>query len=182
MYNSTTLENRIFPGCSAICWELHPRICWAIEDVVAWDHQSTGLGNGFARKISGPRKMGALTIGILWDSMGFYGILWVKILSGPGWRNHLVFRTVGRYLPMLGRVISSESSMVPQWQNSRLGFVDPASMVPEQTTTWNMNKIDVVSEITKTGHGGFHKWGSPKIDGFIRQNPITMDDLGVPLF
>ena len=30
--------------------------------------------------------------------------------------------------------------------------------------------------------GGFLKWGYPKIDGFIRESPSKMDDLGVPLF
>ena len=31
-------------------------------------------------------------------------------------------------------------------------------------------------------YGGFHQWGTP-IDGwFIMENPITEDDLGVPLF
>ena len=31
--------------------------------------------------------------------------------------------------------------------------------------------------------GGFHKWGIPKLAGwFVLDNPIKMDDLGVPLF
>ena len=30
--------------------------------------------------------------------------------------------------------------------------------------------------------GGFHKWGYPQMDGFIREYPIKTDDVGVPLF
>ena len=30
--------------------------------------------------------------------------------------------------------------------------------------------------------GGFHKWGVPQNGWFIRENPIKMNDLGVPLF
>ena len=31
-------------------------------------------------------------------------------------------------------------------------------------------------------YGGFLKWGVPKIDGFLEEKLIRMDDLGVPLF
>ena len=31
-------------------------------------------------------------------------------------------------------------------------------------------------------YGGFHKWGTPIAGWFIRENPIRVDDSGVPLF
>ena len=43
-------------------------------------------------------------------------------------------------------------------------------------------------KVTKLGNheigtfGGFHKWGYPEMDGLLRENPIEMDDLGVPPF
>ena len=32
-----------------------------------------------------------------------------------------------------------------------------------------------------TINGGFHKWGIPKMAGLSGENPMKMDDLGVPL-
>ena len=34
---------------------------------------------------------------------------------------------------------------------------------------------------SRISHGGFLKWGIPKMDGFFHGGPINMDDLGVPL-
>jgi hypothetical protein len=40
---------------------------------------------------------------------------------------------------------------------------------------WTVSRRNMLKK-----NGGFHKWRYPKMDGFIRENPIKMDHLGVP--
>ena len=65
--------------------------------------------------------------------------------------------------------------------------------MPAQTKTLGFFRLGVVGntigilnaglqEKTGTQYGGFHSHGEyPQIDSFLRENPIEMDDLGVPI-
>ena len=50
-------------------------------------------------------------------------------------------------------------------------FIESNKVMGINQQQWDMMGIS---------YGGFHKW-YPKMDGFIRENPVKMDDLGVPM-
>ena len=58
------------------------------------------------------------------------------------------------------------------------------SIHPKNTSKWpaffDRVKLIIHKEFHHFLYGGFLKWWYPKMDGLLRENPIKMDDLGVP--